>query len=151
MKYKIVIINYWSNGRYEPTIRITTSENMIIPFTMQKRLIRHWESKESWFALKLYGVHIFETDDLENFDLMEAQREKDNSENIKKISETASSWCKKQTDRKAKINNLTKRLYINGLSYRNNKAPSQLIKALKEAKYYVDNFDAEFERLEGER
>jgi hypothetical protein len=106
-------------------------------------------SFDDWEDLNLYGVHIFETDDLETFDLLEAQREKDGIEKANKFladfAEIEERVKLKESVRKAEIRRIAEKLWIHD----SNNLFKTFADTIKCARNIVDNFDAEFEKLEG--
>lgn len=144
MKYKIIIINH--AGKAAPQIHSIDSENRFVYATskLTNMLDEQWENGEGWFALNLYGVHIFETDDLDTFDLLEAQREKDGIEKANKFladfQEIEDNLKINKDTRKAEIRRIAEKQYVIMCM--------SLADSLVMARDFVDNFDAEFEKLE---
>lgn len=135
MRYKIVIVNYTQQSS---DVSIITEDNKYIHRDLLTMNFIPWK------ALKIYGVHIFECDDLESFDLLKAQKEKDEPDSITEFLEspaTKKMWAEQRVrERKTEIKRIAERHYIdNGV---------ELSIAIEMAMQFVDHFDFEFDRLE---
>jgi hypothetical protein len=149
MKYKIVIVNYSKsldlmciNNKDNSRVYKIASYNINLP---------------DWADLGLYGVHIFETEDLESFDLLEAQKEK-NNRNLNNLDAVTGLELVKQVlaevnkpeiscvdiaeQRKAEIKKIALKMWTNikGVGFK---------EVVGSAIYFVDNFDTQFESFEG--
>lgn len=153
MKYKIVIVNYLDET--SPDVRALTSNNEWTPFHCgrQREIEKQWKNGQGWFALDLYGVHIFECDDLETFDLLKAQKEKDEPDSITEFLEspaTKKMWAEQRVrERKSEIKRIAEQIFINCVS-KDSTYPHPIRHIYEQAIRFID-FDAEFEKLEGEK
>lgn len=143
MKYKIVIVNFNTQKDSDAPLIALMDESWNREYTaavFRNRIERQWENGEGWFALKLYGVHIFETDDLKTFDLLEAQRQKDEPARQIHLELEANKYIDTAPmQRKAEIKRIAEILWVH-------REDISTRESIEIASRFVDNFDAEFEK-----
>lgn len=139
MKYKMVFVNYTSG--YELFIldnryRRTNDLPKIIGLG-------------DWLDLGLLGIHIFEGDDSETLDLMKVQKERNSKEYHDKMFDKIAQiqndndTVNYNIKRKSEIRRIAEQLYVHEQSCYSS--------AIRNAREFVDNFDAKFEKMDQEK